>query len=504
MSNNSNMECENINTSSSGNSNITGQKRKGEFKIDFSNQEESKEVNMIYLDSCLIKKEHPEKKVKVEESSPINISHSSPGVEERYKDVFELFDIKNQDEKEIFLKYADYETYANQIESLISDPRLFKFVRGSEKVTIYGLLKCITFSNLTEHQLNVIKRVISLYRAIYVSFDHGIIDAISYIIEKKLILYIINIVASNLDHFIINIILEQLFKTKLIEEKIDVLSPYLVNHTNKCSLLAIKYNSSLVDNYTLKKDNITYNYIIKYSKNEKLIQMFKDDFTSRPKRLLETKLLDLFYDAFISGKNDIIEFILSINQNIRNKSWIANHFYAAVNKLKLSETDAGFPNIETFKFFFNKVKLEAKEYNLSNEASEVNTIYNTLQDFQICFMSKGLDISKPFIDQYKLEKLQPFNPFVGGTILPLNKESFVYYLTVFPQTGVPGGYLTTDDILYLINNGFPKEKLENINLKSINALEFINVYDNIKSQSISTIKNFIPSVLTDMITEYIS
>ena len=151
----------------------------------------------------------------------------------------------------------------------------------------------------------------------------------------------------------------------------------------------------------------------------------------------------------------------------------------------------------------------------SDKSKEIvkEKVYSVIFFFEREVLERPLHIAKPFIDQFKLEKFSYFrNHFFTeegeiedqGTFISCSKETVLYYLLKFHNRHIPQGVLTPDDVLYLINNGYPESRLENRDLKMVPIPEFLKAYRNIKSQSISTIKDFIPSVLTELITTYIS
>jgi len=434
-------------------------------------------------------------------------------------------------EKDLFskvgIKYKDEVMEYRLARKINNYPVIERFKRKS-KVPIYGMLDLLMSNELLDKEFKFVKELFTRYVG---CCDYVICEEI---IQNRMENYI-NFIIFNLQMGLWTKLIDLLFKIKsldLFPDLLQTLKNIIKSNSDdrfekeireRCLLSAIKYDVNIKEFFDLSKtaDIEHIQLAIKHNRDEQLIKYLIENFCTieiEGTTVSEKWYVVLSY-SIIYNMPTVRDVLIKIFTELQPSIDWLYLFRITIDMITDSEifkvTDGNFLNINMFNYLFGKVKLFfSKENTIEEDLENTNEIYIHIWKLRDEFLKFPIKISKSFIDQYKLEKFQVFHDYFyiqEGDLDTtdeyltgfLNKESFLYYLLIFPENSIPNNYLLPTDILYLVNVGFPKEKLINVNLKPANAIDFLNVYDKVKTASLHDSSEFLVPVINKIVGDYI-
>jgi len=301
-------------------------------------------------------------------------------------------------------------------------------------------------------------------------------EVISEIINKKMIGYL-NVLLYKIDlqefhEYLIAVII----KSNLINENLLDKTKF-IHEADLCFKCAIFYkNFDLMQYFILHISKVTYIHIQCALKTNLVFELILKLFTAVFPQLTDKEKFLILYDSLSYSNTELRNYILNKVDYYKNSEigWV-NVFGLVSTNVQTSKDS--FIHIDNFKYLMYKIR---------SELGNVSVVYSFLRTILKAVLKQKFDIAKLFIDQYKLEDFyfkQIDVLFDNENIYEYNKESVMYYIFTFPHNYIPDNYLTPSDIIYLIDKGFDKTRLKNLELKSTNAFEFAENYTNIKSKS---------------------
>jgi len=418
------------------------------------------------------------------------------------KEFFSKVDIKYKDEIELYRTLSLSETYKIYRTSFIH------IKPETAKAAIYAILNSLMLCNFDLRTISSIYKHKLLYEPVLDKMN----IVMSEIVHNNMVNYIDFVLFTMELNSARSYLLDFLFHSKKLETFPDIIKKLTINDDmcKNCFSLSIKYNSPLIgkfrkDRYIENEEVLT---AIEYSEDEKLVKEligYKLASTDEP-----NDLVLYLSKSLITNKPIIRDFLIKKSEELSTilvYDWF-DVFNDMIQNLEFYDeyNDKAFIHIDMFNYTFSKVKKYNIEYGTTSET------YNLLWTFREIFLSYPLHISKPFIDQYKLEQFQQYYDIfridanIGNMLNQtdnLNKESFLYYLINSPQKVIPSYFLTSNAIIYLINSGFNKENLKNVKLAGPNALDFITSYQETVDISLDCVANIFPSELVQLTKKYI-
>ena len=402
----------------------------------------------------------------------------------------------------------------------------FRTTNLTAKAAIHGMLNLVTsdkFSSPDEKKIieNVINNTVINHKRILENLD----DVIERLVEVMDLNYIKSLIMKSNITVVRGKLIRLVFEKKLINSMPDMIeflsSSKGVRHI--CFVLAIEHASNLIEKFEENIEISYYDIMLAIDSNvdNKTIENFikkgvpksddddKDEYDPDEISLLTAAInMD---NAYI--RDVLIKKLESLSIEI---DWyrIFKSFTYFDDTIETKRV----LSIDMFNYLFGKIKLSIKK----GKSISIDDIYSGLWNLRAKFLTYPLDISKPFIDQYVLEKFQNHNEelIIEGDedveILDdlygyyrllkcnkFNKESVLYYLLKFPDTSIYHYYLTQEDVIYLVNNGFDYNRIADTKLQSGTIRDFMKVYQNAKTASLDDIATYVPSVINELISNYI-
>ena len=454
----------------------------------------------------------------------INEQEIETKLTEEEKDLFSKLDIKYKEDVKTFRKFSNPELYLPK-ES--STPKRIKSFSLKSNAAIFGALNIIAINKISDDKNKQFVKF-SIVNSIIVTskiFTDGALEYLVKNIKYDISVSYIKILLRDLND--INIpkrLVKLMFEHKIIDSLPDIIEfiNTIPDLKKICFKLAIQHDENLVAKFE-KDIEISYYYIrfaIQTGRSNEFIERLIN--IGMPKLNSNDKDDDTEHSLLtysISYNNPYIRDILikkleSLSFEI---DWILI-FESVMEDVFEYEKDKYF-TVESFNYIFDKIKILRSQESLSVDK---DLVYSKIWYLREIFLAYPLEISKPFIDKYLLEKIQKHEDKL--TEVPtdqdvvysdddyglscrfndiFNKESVLYYYTKFPSTYIPGYYLTQEDLIYLISAGFDYNLIKYKELKPIYVDNFIKLYQNTKNIFLDDISTYVPPVIKKLIADYI-